>query len=152
MSEIKDYKRTEEEEAQLGQKTAARFSEGKIRHDLIPPWCMDELAKVYTYGTKKYDDDNWWKGLKWKKLVIGPMKRHMEKWIRGERIDDESNCHHLAMVMWQCCCLMEYERHGIGVDDRVPYTLDMMPDKEEVARRIKRWIEDPENYNGLDKE
>ncbi len=42
---IKDYKRSEEEEKQMGKTTAARFSEGKVRHDLIPPWPLDELAK-----------------------------------------------------------------------------------------------------------
>lgn len=154
--QIKDYQRSEEEEAQMGQKTAARFSEGKVRHDLIPPWVIDEVAKVYTYGTIKYDDDNWRKGLKWKKFVIGPMLRHMWKWIRGEKIDEESNCHHLAMVAWQCFCLMIYEKYSIGQDDRNPYDLDMMDEKEQ-QRRIDMWkkhaYEDNiDLYNGLDQD
>ena len=45
----------------MGQETAGRFSEGKIRHDLVAPWALNELARVYTYGTIKYSDDNWWK-------------------------------------------------------------------------------------------
>jgi hypothetical protein len=154
MSEPNDYQRSEEEENQLGKEKAARFSKGKIRHDLIPRWPIDELAKVYTYGTKKYDDNNWWKGMNWSENVIGPMKRHLQKWERGELIDDESGCHHLAMVMWQCICLMEYERNKLGVDDRVPFDLDMM-DKEEQQKRIKKWLElarqgKSEDYNGLD--
>ena len=146
---INDYRKSREEEEQLGKEKAARFSKGKVRHDLIPTQCLEELAKVYTYGTTKYDANNWWKGLNWSENVIGPMKRHMEKWLRGEVLDDESNCHHLAMVAWQCFCLMEYERNKLGVDDRVPYNLDMM-DEEERQKRIKKWKEDPENYNGLD--
>ena len=152
--DLKDYKRTAKEDEQLGKETAARFSDGKVRHDLIPPWVLELLAKVYTYGTIKYDDDNWWKGLMWKKNVIGPMLRHMWKWIRGAKLDEESNCHHLAMVIWQCCCLIEYERNNIGVDDRVPYTLDLM-DEEEREKRIKKWKElnsqgKGTDYNGLD--
>jgi hypothetical protein len=135
---IKEYKRSEEEEQQMGKETAARFSEGKVRHDLIPPWVVDELAKVYTYGTKKYDDDNWRKGLAWKKNVIGPLQRHLNKWMRGEKIDEESNCHHLAMVIWQCFALMVYEKYGIGQDDRNPYDLDMIGE-EEQKRRIELW-------------
>ena len=154
MSEIKQYIRNEEEEAQMGKETAARFTKGKIRYDLIPVWILEELAKVYTYGTSKYDEENWRKGLLWKKEVIGPLERHLKKWIRGEKLDDESNCHHLAMVMWQCAALMMYEKYGIGRDDRNPYDLDMIGD-EEQRRRIKAWKEKAiqnklSEYNGLD--
>jgi hypothetical protein len=154
-SGIKQYIRNKEEELQLGKEKAARFSTGKIRHDLIPPWILDEVAKVYTYGTKKYDANNWWKGLTWSENVIGPLKRHLNKWLRGEVLDDESNCHHLAMTIWQCICLMEYERNKLGVDDRIPYSLDMMDPKEQ-NRRIKLWkklakVGKNKEYNGLKK-
>ena len=153
-SKLKTYQRNEDEEAQLGKETAARFSEGKIRHDLIPPFIIDEIAKVYTYGCIKYDDDNWRKGLKWRKLVVGPLQRHLNKWLRGEKIDEESNCHHLAMVVWQCIALMMYEKYSVGQDDRNPYDLDLM-EPEEQRRRIEKWLEavkedSIEEYNGLD--
>jgi len=109
---------------------------------------IDEVAKVYTYGTIKYDANNWWKGLDWSENVIGPLKRHLGKWLRGEKLDDESNCHHLAMVIWQCIALMCYERYGLGIDDRVPYDLDMM-DPDEQKRRIELWLKDLMNYNGI---
>lgn len=152
---IKTYVRSEEEEAQMGRGTAARFSEGKIRHDLIPSFPVDLLARVYTYGSQKYDDDNWVKGLKWRKDVIGPLKRHLDKWIRGEVLDDESNCHHLAMVLWNVFALIEYERCGTGIDDRNPYDLSLM-DENERNRRIEMWLKHAhENtlneYNGLKK-
>jgi len=151
--ELKDYIRSQDEERQMGQKTAGRFSAGKIRHDLIPEYPIDELAKVYTYGCKKYDADNWRKGLAWKENVISPLKRHLQKWLQGEMLDDESNCHHLAMVMWQCCALMEYERCKLGQDDRNPYDLIRM-DGPERNRRIDLWkklaLENKlKEYNGL---
>jgi len=136
--EMKNYVRSEEEEKQMGQETAGRFSEGKIRHDLVAPWALNEIARVYTYGTIKYSDDNWWKGLRWKRDVFGCILRHIWKWFRGERNDDESGLHHLAHAAWNCMTLMEYERNGIGIDDRVPYVLDLM-DEEERNRRIKLW-------------
>lgn len=154
MQEIKNYIRSQEEESQTGKETAARFSEGKIRHDLIPQSPIDELAKVYTYGVRKYGPDNWRKGLKWRKDVIGPLLRHLWKWIRGERIDEESGCHHLAMVIWNIFTLMEYERCSIGIDDRNPYDLSLM-DENERNKRISKWKElatsgQFEKYNGLD--
>jgi hypothetical protein len=154
--EIKQYVRNEQEEAQMGQRTAGRFSAGKIRHDLIAPFALDELAKVYTYGTQKYDDDNWWKGLKWKRDVFGCIIRHVWKWFRGEKADPESGCHHLAHAAWNCFALMSYERHGLGIDDRIPYELDHM-DEDERQRRIVMWRKHAEadtldKYNGLNVE
>ena len=150
---IKSYTRSEQEESQMGQETAGRFVEGKIRHDLIPPNPLDEVAKVYTYGCEKYDDDNWRKGMKWRKNVVGSLKRHIEKWLKGEKLDDESNCHHLAMAAWQCFCLMEYERCDVGQDDRNPYDLTLMNETEKT-RRIKMWLKHAsentlDDYNGL---
>jgi len=150
---MRQYERSAEEEKQLGKDEAARFSEGKIRHDLVAPWALEQIARVYTYGTIKYDDDNWWKGLRWKKDVFGCILRHIWKWFRGEKNDDESGLHHLAHAAWNCLALMEYERNGIGIDDRVPYVLDLM-EVEERERRINLWKElaaqgKDKEYNGL---
>jgi len=151
---MKKYERNKEEEEQMGQSTAGRFNADKTRYDLVAPFAMEQLAKVYTYGTIKYDDDNWWKGLKWKKDVLGCIFRHVWKWVRGEKFDDESGLHHLAHAAWNCFTLMEYERNNIGVDDRIPYGLDLMDDKLR-EKRIKLWRKladegkDTE-YNGLD--
>jgi len=131
------FERSEEEQNQVGQEGAARFDQGKNRHDLIPPYPLDELAKVYTYGTQKYDSDNYLKGMKWRK-VIGPLFRHLWKWVRGEKIDEESGCHHLSMVVWQCFALMLYEKYSIGIDNRCPYLLDLL-DNEEQTKRILIW-------------
>jgi hypothetical protein len=150
------FERNEDQESQMGQKSAGRFSEGKIRYDLVAPWAMEQIAKVYTYGTIKYDDDNWWKGLSWKKNALGCIFRHVWAWIRGEVNDPESGLHHLAHAAWNCMTLMEYERNKIGVDDRIPYGLDLM-DNEERWQRINRWVELAhedrlDDYNGLDVE
>lgn len=152
--EMKQYIRNAEEEEQMGNNTAGRFSEGKVRYDLVAPWAMDQIAKVYTYGTIKYDDDNWWKGLRWKKDVLGCIFRHVWKWVRGEKWDDESGLHHLAHAAWNCMALMEYERNGLGIDDRVPYTLDLMY-AEEREKRIESWKNlahegRDQEYNGID--
>jgi hypothetical protein len=35
-----------------------KFDEGKLRFDLIPIYPLEELARVYTIGAKKYGDYN----------------------------------------------------------------------------------------------
>jgi hypothetical protein len=150
---MKKYEKSDEEKAQLGKEDAGRFDEGKTRHDLIPAWATEQLALVYTYGCQKYDDNNWWKGMRWSK-VIGPMKRHVEKWLRGEQNDDESGLHHLAHVAWNAITLMEYERNNLGTDDRVPFNFDLM-DSALRQKKIDLWLKCHQNgkaddYNGLD--
>jgi hypothetical protein len=132
---MKEYQRDEKQEEEIRKAQeegyGTKFDKGKTRYDLVPPWAEEMIAQVYTYGTIKYDDNNWWKGMKWGQLYAA-LRRHINKWWRGEKIDDESGLHHLAHAAWQCIALMEYERCGKGVDDRVPMVLDLLkPDEEQ---------------------
>lgn len=134
---MKEYKRSELEEKQMGQKTAGRFDSGKLRYDLIPGYPLEELAKIYTYGAQKYDPDNYLKGMPWRK-VIGPLFRHLWKWVQGEIIDEESGHHHLAHVAWNVFTLMIYEKENLGTDDRNPFLMDRLPHQER-EERIQEW-------------
>jgi hypothetical protein len=123
---MKEYKRTEEEEKIMKARkdSGIKFDDGKIRYDLIAPRSLDELAKVYTYGCKKYDDNNWRGGFKWGRL-FGAMMRHAWAWYRGETYDQESGLHHLAHAAWQCFALMEFEWNKRGEDDRHSDAMDL---------------------------
>lgn len=89
----------------------------KLRYDLIPVRPLAEVARVYTIGAKKYDDNNWRKGLKWGR-VFAAMMRHAWAWMRGERFDPVDGQHHLASVCWCALALMEYEDTHPELDDR----------------------------------
>lgn len=149
-----NYERSEEEEKQMGKKNAARFNSGKIRYDLIPPYALEQVARIYTFGSLKYSDNNWWKGFKWRKDTFGCILRHIYKWVRGESIDPESGVHHLAHAAWNCFALIEFEKNDIGIDDRNPYSLDLVS-KEEQSLKISAWRKlanegNEDDYNGLD--
>lgn len=149
-----NYERNDEEQSQMGKQQAARFNTGKVRHDLIPPTALEEIAKVYTYGTEKYSDNNWWKAFNWRKDTFGCITRHINKWLRGEKRDDESGLHHLAHAAWNCIALYEFERNNLGKDDRIPYCLDLL-NSEERKIKIEAWrkLADEgreDDYNGLD--
>lgn len=98
-------------------KTAMRFTEGKLRFDLLPIEPLIELARVYDSGALKYEDNNWRKGMPWGK-VIRPIFSHLFKWLMGQKIDKETGCHHLMMVCWNCFTLFVYELRRLGIDDR----------------------------------
>lgn len=84
--------------------------------DLIPAYPLMRLAEVYTIGAKKYDDDNWRKGIGWKR-VFAALLRHAWKWMTGEKFDPDGQ-HHLSSVAWCAFTLMEYEVTHPELDDR----------------------------------
>lgn len=76
-------------------------AEGKGRMDLLPFRALMELSKVFEYGAKKYDDNNWRKGLPLS-CYVDSASRHLAKWMIGWR--DEP---HLAQAAWNIMCLIE---------------------------------------------
>lgn len=88
------------------------------RLDLIPPEALEEIAKVYGFGAKKYEENNYLKGYKWR-YSFGAMLRHAFAWARGEDIDPETGLHHLAHCAWHCIALMTFQKNGLGTDDRI---------------------------------
>lgn len=104
-------------------KEAMRFTEGKLRFDLLPIEALIELTRVYSMGAIKYEDNNWRKGMKWSQ-VYRPIFSHLFKWLSGQTIDKETGCHHLAMVAWNALTLLTYDLHKLGTDDRVKFSID----------------------------
>lgn len=84
---------------------------------LIPQAALMEVAKVMTFGAKKYGPHNWRGGIEWLRLADANM-RHMSKWVDGQSIDDESKLNHLAHAAANALMLLEYELKKLGKDDR----------------------------------
>ncbi len=101
-----------------------RLNRGKLRMELTPAEWEIALADVSTKGSLKYEARNWEKGMGWSSM-IGCMKRHINKFLAGERYDGEefdldkgtTGCHHLAMVAWNALALMSYDLRQIGTND-----------------------------------
>lgn len=77
-----------------------KYDQGKPMYNLIPADALEEVVKVLTYGARKYnepiDQENW-------RLVSSPHARYhaaaqRHQWTdwKGEEIDPESGCYHLA--------------------------------------------------------
>lgn len=107
--------------SQLKQEPAIRYDVGKTRFELIPGAALQELADVYTHGTKKYADRNWEKGMSYSR-IFGSIMRHCWKWFRGETVDSESGLHHMAHAAWGCLAAIHYDHYKVGNDDRPRYT------------------------------
>lgn len=89
----------------------------KIRMELLPPFSLKEIAKVLTFGAKKYDSWNWTKGFAYSRL-IGACERHLADWKSGIDKDPETGLSHLAHL--GCCVLflIWMEKHRPDLDDR----------------------------------
>jgi len=98
---------------------ALRFNEGKVRYDLVPAWAYEQVARVFTYGAKKYSDHNWRKGMPWSEMIAS-MERHLQAIKAGEDYNDKDfgllNSAHLA---WNAIALTEYYKIYPQGDNRV---------------------------------
>ena len=90
---------------------------GKLRYDLIPPFALEELARVFSYGAEKYGARNWEAGLDWSRLFAAA-QRHLWSWWAGEDEDEETSISHLAHAAWNCLALLEFARTHPERDDR----------------------------------
>lgn len=101
--------------------TGVKFDENKLRYDLIPVRPMEQIAKVFTMGARKYKPRNWENGMEWRKPSAA-LERHYQAFKRGEDYDPESGLLHLAHVAVNAMFLMEYYNTFPQGDDRVlPY-------------------------------
>lgn len=102
---------------------AIKKDAGKVRMDLLSEVAIEGLARVLTFGAEKYAEDNWRKGLAWRRC-IGAALRHITEFMKGNDLDDESGLPHIDHAL---CCLMflsEYQKHGTGTDDRWKHLAD----------------------------
>lgn len=91
----------------------------KIRMELLPPYALEQIAKVFTFGSKKYDSWNYLngEGLSYSR-VYGAALRHLNAWYKGELIDSETGESHLAHA--GCCIMMLLELEKFKNKDDKP--------------------------------
>ena len=75
-----------------------RFNEGKPQWRLLPQSSLVPMIRVLEFGAKKYSPDNWKKGLS-TVACMESMKRHWDKLMEGEALDEESGIHHIGHIM-----------------------------------------------------
>jgi hypothetical protein len=88
----------------------------KVRFDLLPFGALEEIAKVLTFGAKKYDDDNWRKVPNLRRRYLAAGFRHVWSWRKGEQRDPETGLHHLAHA---ACCFLFVLSYELGCDPEI---------------------------------
>jgi len=98
---------------------AVKSDKDKTRMDLLPPKALEGIAKIFTFGAKKYNDYNYknGEGLDWSRPYAA-MIRHLNAWNDGEDKDPETGQSHLYHA--GCCIMMliDLVDSEIGKDTR----------------------------------
>lgn len=89
----------------------------KIRVELISPMWLLGIAKVLTFGAKKYAAHNWRKGIEISRL-IGAALRHILAFLMGEDIDPDSGLPHLHCASCELMFASELVVTRPDLDDR----------------------------------
>lgn len=85
-----------------------KFDGSKDRYDLIPPSALEALAKVLTYGARKYKPNNW-RECEDIARYQGAAMRHFEAYRRGQYYDEESGMPHLWHAITNVAFLLELD-------------------------------------------
>jgi len=89
------------------QELGIKHDQEKPDYTLLPYGALEEVVKVLTYGAKKYSRENW-KYVDALRYEAASM-RHFSAYMQGEKIDPESNLHHLAHAVSSLMFLLQKE-------------------------------------------
>lgn len=87
----------------------------KLRWDLLPMEEIEDIVRVYHAGAKKYGPNTWQDLDDGFERYRAATFRHMMAYLKGERMDKETNVHHLAAVAWNVITMLWYDKHGKGL-------------------------------------
>ena len=93
-----------------------RYNKDKVPLHLVPPSAIIAMGEALAYGTKKYSERNWEKGMNMS-IPYACLLRHLMAWQSGKDCDPESGLSHLKHVLINAAMLVEYESRP-ELDDR----------------------------------
>lgn len=82
----------------------------KTRWELMPLDCLEDIARVYTEGAKKYGVNTWQNLENGYERYKGALLRHLYA-AESETFDEETGCRHLAQVAWNAIALLWISKH-----------------------------------------
>ena len=93
----------------------AKYDDGKLEIDLVPPQINRDIAEVRMYGTKKYKDPNNWRGIELRRYINALLRHTLAFMADNQSVDDESGIphyKHMACNMAFICQLIAEGKDG----------------------------------------
>lgn len=91
--------------------------DGKVRMDLLPWPELEKIAEVYTAGAAKYGDHNWENLENGYERYKGAMLRHLTEVEKGNAIDEDTGCLHIAQVAWNAIAMLHFKLKEYEIPD-----------------------------------
>jgi len=98
----------------------SQFGMKKPNLFLVPAIATLHMADAMGDGAVKYGPYNWRENSVAASIYIAAAKRHMDAWVEGERVADDSGVHHLGHAAACLGILLDAEACGNLIDDRPP--------------------------------
>lgn len=92
------------------EKQGMKYDSDKLRWDLLPLKEIEDIVKVYTEGAKKYAPNSWQNLPDGYDRYKAAMFRHLVEFEKGNEIDEETGCLHLAQVAWNAIAMLYYSK------------------------------------------
>jgi hypothetical protein len=86
-----------------------KYDSDKIRMDLLPFEALEAVAKVLTFGAKKYDENGWQKVDCAERRYTAALLRHLVAIQCDERFDAESGLLHAAHMATNALFVLWFE-------------------------------------------
>ena len=92
-------------------KESLKYDNEKLRWDLLPLEDIEDVVKVYTEGAKKYVPNSWQNLTDGYNRYKAAMFRHLLEYEKGNIIDEETGCKHLAQVVWNAIAMLHVSKN-----------------------------------------
>lgn len=107
------------------------FGIKKVNLALNPPAALIYMALGFMDGAAKYGPYNWRENEVSAMIYVAALKRHLEAWLDGEEVAEDSGKPHLAHLLACAAILVDALETGNLVDDR--------PKPGAAAALLKKW-------------
>ena len=82
----------------------------KLMWELLPLEDVEDIVRVYTAGAKKYGPDQWQNLPDGIRRYKAALLRHLVEFDKGNEIDEETGCRHLAQVAWNAIAMLHISK------------------------------------------
>lgn len=82
------------------------FKDNKLRWDLLPLKEIEDIVRVYTAGANKYGPNKWQDLPDGYNRYKGALLRHLMEYEKGNIVDEETGCLHIAQVAWNAIAML----------------------------------------------
>lgn len=91
------------------------IQDDKLRWDLLPLEEIEDIVRVYHSGAKKYGPNRWQNLEDGFQRYKAAALRHLLEYEKGERVDADTGCLHLAQFAWNAIAMLYLDKHGKGL-------------------------------------